>query len=91
MAIPLNNSARSFDLWQETGRRIGAFDSMYETFTEGLIDNSTSSFAPVFSPVIQVTGGEGVESQVSAGLGAAYEQFVEYMERYRRETYRTAF
>lgn len=91
MAIPLNNSARSFDLWQETGRRIGAFDSMYETFAEGLIDNSTSSFAPVFSPVIQVTGGEGVESQVSAGLGAAYEQFVEYMERYRRETYRTAF
>ena len=64
---------------------------MYETFAEGLIDNSTSSFAPVFSPVIQVTGGEGVESQVSAGLGAAYEQFVEYMERYRRETYRTAF
>ena len=91
MAIPLNNSDRSFDLWQETGRRIGAFDSMYETFTEGLTDNSTSSFAPVFSPVIQVTGGDGVESRVSAGLGAAYEQFVEYMERYRRETYRTAF
>ena len=91
MAIPLNQSARSLGLWKETGRRIGAFDSMYETFTEGTVNNSTSSFSPVFSPVIQVMGGEGAESRLSEGLEAAYEQFVEYMERYKREAYRVAF
>ena len=49
------------------------------------------SAAPVFSPVIHVQAGENVKDQVMEGLNVSYEQFVEYMERFRREQYRQAF
>ena len=46
---------------------------------------------PVYSPVIQITPGSSVSEQVMEGLKISYEQFVEYMERFKREQYRTAF
>ena len=96
MAIPLNGSDRSLRLWQETGQALGAYkevdyDQMYSTFTTGSAQQDNSTFSPVYSPVIQVTPGSSVSEQVMEGLKISYEQFVEYMERFKREQYRTAF
>lgn len=96
MAIPLNGSDRSLRLWQETGQALGAYkevdyDQMYSTFTMGSAQQDNSTFSPVYSPVIQVTPGSSVSEQVMEGLKISYEQFVEYMERFKREQYRTAF
>lgn len=90
MAIPINDSAHSLSLWQETGRMLGVdYDGMTRDLTEGTARNST--FAPVFSPVIQIPGGDNAESQFSAGMDEAYERFVDFMERFQKERYRPAF
>ena len=90
MAIPINDSAHSLSLWQETGRTLSAdYDGMTRDLTEGTARNST--FAPVFSPVIQIQGGEHAESRFSAGMDEAYERFVDFMERFQKEQYRPAF
>lgn len=69
------------------------YNAMYADLTAGTVteNHNTSSFAPVFSPVIQVSDGRAVEGQVSAGLQAGFDQFVEFMERYQNERYRAAF
>nr|DAG76325.1 MAG TPA: minor tail protein [Caudoviricetes sp.] len=90
MAIPINDSAHSLSLWQETGRMLGVdYDGMTRDLTEGTSRNST--FAPVFNPVIQIQGGEHAESRFSAGMDEAYERFVDFMERFQKEQYRPAF
>lgn len=91
MAIPIDGSNRAMSLWQETGRLLGAYDftGMTQELTEGAARNST--FAPVFSPVIQVQGGGSAESQFAAGMDEAYERFVDFMERFQKEQYRPAF
>ena len=99
MAIPIDGSKRSKELWQEAGRLLGTYEKnnygrMHEDLTaaESTIKNSSqASIAPVFSPVIQVQGGEDVKAQVMSGLQAGYEQFVEYMEQYRRDQMRVSF
>lgn len=91
MAIPIDGSRRALSLWQETGRMLGAYDftGMTQELTEGAARNST--FAPVFSPVIQIQGGGSTESQFSAEIDEAYERFVDFMERFQKEQYRPAF
>lgn len=91
MAIPIDGSRRALSLWQETGRMLGAYDftGMTQELTEGAARNST--FAPVFSPVIQIQGGGSTESQFSTGIDEAYERFVDFMERFQKEQYRPAF
>lgn len=93
MAIPIDGSNRSIGLWQETGRMLGAYDfgEMQKNFTDGISSENTNSFAPVYSPVIQIQGSGNVAEQLETGLKAGYEQFVEYMERFQREQYRVAF
>lgn len=91
MAIPIDGSRRALGLWQETGRMLGAYDfaGIEHDLTERLSVENSHSFAPVFSPVIQVQSGS--EEQLKQGLYISYEQFVNYMERFQREQYRAAF
>lgn len=97
MAIPLNGSARSMELWRETGELLGAYEAnnyagMYENLTTGVSeDHRQSTFAPVFSPVINVEGKGNISEQVTDGIQAGFDKFVEYMEKYEREKYRAAF
>ena len=99
MAIPLNGSRRSVDLWRKTGELLGAYNEnnygrMYGELVGGMAvqSSSSSSFAPVFSPVIQISSETGnAREQVLKGVTEGYERFVEYMERYNREQYRVAF
>lgn len=90
MAIPINDSTHSLSLWQETGRMLGVdYSGMTRDLTEGAARSST--FAPVFSPVIQIPGGDNAENQFSEGLDEAYDRFVDFMERFQKEQYRPAF
>ena len=72
---------------------LGAYDfgEMQKNFTDGISSENHNSFAPVYSPVIQVQGSGNIAEQVASGLKEGYEQFVEYMERFQREQYRAAF
>lgn len=97
--VPLDGSRRSVELWQETGRLLGAYEeNNFNKMNESLISSgsitenkSSSSIAPVFSPVINVEGGANVREQVMDGLREGYDQFVEYMEQYKLEQYRVSF
>ena len=101
MAIPIDGSARSIGLWKETGQMLGAYEAyeannysrMSDRLTAGMVtENNSSSFAPVYSPQIHISGGTGTEKeQVLAGLREGYEQFKEWMEQYNWEKYRAAF
>ena len=100
MAIPIDGSKRSLGLWRQAGELLGAYNQNNygrmagELNAAGAASQSQTqavSAAPVFSPVIHVQAGENVKDQVMEGLNVSYEQFVEYMERFRREQYRQAF
>lgn len=100
MAIPIDGSKRSLGLWRQAGELLGAYNQNNygrmagELNAAGAASQSQTqavSAAPVFSPVIHVQAGENVKDQVMEGLSVSYEQFVEYMERFRREQYRQAF
>lgn len=104
MAIPLNGSQRSEQLWQETGRLLGVYEeNRYDRAAEVLNssgedrdhqtawETGTGSSAPVFNLTIQMTGDGGVKEQIIDGANAAFEQFAIFMERWKREQMRTAF
>ena len=100
MAIPIDGSKRSMNLWKQAGELLGAYDrNNYgrmagELNAAGVASQSHSQAvpaAPVFSPVIHIQSGENVKEQVMEGLNISYERFVEYMERFKREQYRQAF
>lgn len=97
MAIPLDGSNRALSLWQEAGQLLGAYESSrYSSAAQALGEAGqsesswSSSFAPVFSPVIYV-GSENTRQEVMSGLSAGYEQFKEMMERYQIEQARVRF
>lgn len=97
MAIPLDGSDRALSLWQEAGELLGAYESSrysntIQTLreTEAASPSRSSSFAPVFSPVIYVSS-ENARQEVMSGLSAGYEQFKEMMEQYQMERARVSF
>lgn len=99
MAIPIDGSNRAMELWRETGRLLGAYeennygkiyDSMVASGSSVMNDNR-SSFAPIFSPTIHVSGGESAKAEVMSGLQMSYEQFKDFCERYDNERRRVAF
>lgn len=101
MAIPIDGSRRSLDLWREAGGMLGAYEAygrqsyggMYQNLTTGTVTENynNSSFAPVFNPIINVQGGAETETQLDAGIEAAYERFKDFVEQYDREKFRVAF
>lgn len=99
MAIPINGSRRSVELWQETGAMLGAYDAgNYDRMTSSLTAGTEAEGGrgqaqlPAFSPTINLPGGDGnAREQVAAALEEGYERWVELMERYQREQYRVAF
>lgn len=97
-AIPIDGSSRSLALWQEAGEALGAYEAndygkMYESFSNGIATENynSSSFAPVYSPTIQMPPGGGDENRFRDILREDYERFVEFMERYQNEKYRASF
>lgn len=99
MAIPINGSQRSVELWQEAGAMLGAYDTgNYDRMTSSLTAGTEAEGGrgqaqlPAFSPTINLSGGDGnAREQVAAALDEGYERWVELMERYQREQFRVAF
>lgn len=99
MAIPINNSKRSVSLWQQAGQLIGAYeennygkmyDSMVSSGSQVLNENS-SSFAPVFSPTVYVNGKKASQEEVTGAVQMTYEQFKEWAVQFKHEQYRVSF
>lgn len=99
MAIPINNSKRSVSLWQQAGQLIGAYeennygkmyDSMVSSGSQVLNENS-SSFAPVFSPTVYVNGKKASQEEVTGAVQMTYEQFKEWAVQLKHEQYRVSF
>lgn len=94
--IPIDGSRKSMELWKETGRLLGAYEEnnygkMYETMTAGDAISNNSSFSPVFSPTIYISGGQSGEDNLMHGLQNGYEQFKDMMEKYERDRMRKSF
>lgn len=98
MAIPIDGSNRSMELWQEAGRLLGAYEQnnysrVYQTMSQSGVTaagSSGSTFAPVFSPQIHYQGTASRED-VEQSVQATYEQFVAWAERLAGERARAAF
>lgn len=99
MAIPINNSKRSVSLWKQAGQLIGAYednnygriyDSMVSSGSQVLNENS-SSFAPVFSPTVYINSKKASKEEVTGAVQMTYEQFKEWAVQFKHEQYRVAF
>lgn len=99
MAIPINNSKRSASLWKQAGQLIGAYednnygriyDSMVSSGSQVLNENS-SSFAPVFSPTVYINGNKTSKEEVTGAVQMTYEQFKDWALQLKHEQYRVAF
>ena len=97
MAIPLNGSRRSVELWKETGRLLGAYEKndynqMTSDLTAGVAEREySSSPAPVFNLTVQMNGTGTEPERLRESVDYAFERFKELAERYDRERRRAAF
>ena len=73
--IPHDNSERSFNLWEKTGRLIGAFEKT---------DNS-NSFTFTYAPVINANDSKGVDEVIKKNQIDAFNEFKNMMKKYENE------
>lgn len=99
MAIPLDGSNRSMDLWVETWRLLVAYEANNYTKTyEAMIQRTSSASgtvpsagaAPIYQPMMNFYGNTTRED-VEAANEVGFEQFREWYERLQYEQARVAF
>jgi len=73
--IPHDSSERSFNLWEKTGRLIGAYEKT---------DNS-SSFTFTYAPVINANDSKGVDEVIKKNQVDAFNEFKNMMKKYENE------
>ncbi len=73
--IPHDSSERSFNLWEKTGRLIGAYEKT---------DNS-SSFTFTYAPVINANDSKGVDEVIKKNQIDAFNEFKNMMRKYENE------
>ena len=76
--IPHDNSQRSLNLWEKTGRLIGAYEN----------GNNSSSFNLTYSPVIYANDSKDVDSTLRKNRDEAFNEFKNMMKKYERENIR---
>ena len=76
--IPHDNSQRSLNLWEKTGRLIGAYEN----------GNNSSSFNLTYSPVIYVNDSKDLDSTLRKNRDEAFNEFKNMMKKYERENMR---
>lgn len=81
--IPHNNSERSFNLWEKTGRLIGAYDKINNS-------NSNTTIEFSFNPVIYAKDSNIVE-EVKKAKDEAFIEFKIMMEKYENEKRRRGY
>lgn len=80
--IPLTGDSNSMNLWEKTGRLLGAFDNSSNS------SNTNTTFNFTYSPVVNAKDAAGVKEVLENDARMSYEQFKGYFDRYQRETYR---
>lgn len=80
--IPLTRDSNSMNLWEKTGRLLGAFDNSSSS------NNTNTTFNFTYSPVVNAKDAAGVKEVLENDARMSYEQFKGYFDRYQRETYR---
>lgn len=80
--IPLTGDSNSMNLWEKTGRLLGAFDNSSSS------SNANTTFNFTYSPVVNAKDAAGVKEVLENDARMSYEQFKGYFDRYQRETYR---
>lgn len=80
--IPLTGDSNSMNLWEKTGRLLGAFDNSFSS------SNINTTFNFTYSPVVNAKDAAGVKEVLENDARMSYEQFKGYFDRYQRETYR---
>ena len=76
--IPHDNSQRSLNLWEKTGRLIGAYEN----------GNNSSSFNLTYSPVIYANDSKDVDNTLRKNRDEAFNEFKNMMKKYERENIR---
>lgn len=82
--IPHESSERSFNLWEKTGRLIGAYDRINNS-----TNNSTIEFS--FSPIIYANDRHGVSEELEKSKQNAFFEFKIMMEKYENEKKRRGY
>ena len=91
--IPINNAARSRNLWYETGARMGLIGGGRDTAlmnSLGQTTNNSSNVAIQFSPTVYASG-SATSEEIQSGLRMSMQEFKTMMNDYMRENARTAF
>lgn len=80
--IPLNNDINSLNLWEKTGRLIGAYENA------GSQSSYNNEFKFTYAPVVTASNAEGVKEVLENDARMKYEEFKAYFDRYEREMFR---
>lgn len=103
MAIPINNSQRSFALWQQTGRMLGVEPSTGNTFADidlsaaearrNAVSSVSNASNVVYAPniVINSNGGSVNGEDIKKAVNNGYAEFKSFMDRYMKEQRRLSY
>ena len=80
--IPLNNDPNSLNLWEKTGRLIGAYENKDSS------SNSYNEFKFTYAPVVNASDSTGVREVLEKDAHMKYEEFKNYFDRYQKEIFR---
>ena len=80
--IPLNNDMNSLNLWEKTGRLIGAYENA------GSQSSYNNEFKFTYAPVVTASNAAGVKEVLENDARMKYEEFKAYFDRYEREMFR---
>lgn len=80
--IPLNNDSNSLNLWEKTGRLIGAYES------KGSQIPYSNEFKFTYAPIVNTSNADGVKEVLENDARMKYEEFKTYFDRYEREMFR---
>lgn len=80
--IPLNNDSNSLNLWEKTGRLIGAYENA------GSQSSYNNEFKFTYAPVVTASNAAGVKDVLENDARMKYEEFKAYFDRYEREMFR---
>lgn len=80
--IPLNNDRNSLNLWEKTGRLIGAYENKNSS------SSSYNEFKFTYAPVVNASDSTGVREVLEKDAHMKYEEFKNYFDRYQKEIFR---
>lgn len=90
--IPWDGSQRALDLWTETGKAIGAFDSnnIVSQWANDSFDAPGSGMVITYSPTLQFYGGTPSKNDIVEAGRISQQEFNQMMAKYERDRHRFA-